>query len=150
MKKYYYNSPIGILEIICSPNTLYSLKIVDKFDVSNEETNFSENIKIQLDEYFLGKRKIFDININPQGTDFQKQVWNELLKIPYGTTKSYSEIAENIDNKKAQRAVGSACNKNPIMLIIPCHRVISRSGNLGGFAYGNNIKEQLLKIENYV
>ena len=150
MKKYYYSSPIGILEIICSPNTLYSLKIVDKFDVSNEETNFSKNIKIQLDEYFLGKRKIFDININPQGTDFQKQVWNELLKIPYSTTKSYSEIAENIDNKKAQRAVGSACNKNPIMLIIPCHRVTSRSGNLGGFAYGSNIKEQLLKIENYV
>ena len=150
MKKYYYNSPIGILEIICSENTLYSLKITDELDVSDEETNFSKNIKIQLDEYFLGKRKIFDININPQGTDFQKQVWNELLKIPYGTTKSYSEIAKNIDNKNAQRAVGSACNKNPIMLIIPCHRVISRSGNLGGFAYGNNIKEQLLKIENYV
>ena len=150
MKKYYYNSPIGILEIICSENTLYSLKITDELDVSDEDTNFSKNIKMQLGEYFLGKRKIFDININPQGTDFQKQVWNELLKIPYGTTKSYSEIAENIDNKKAQRAVGSACNKNPIMLIIPCHRVISRSGNLGGFAYGNNIKEQLLKIENYV
>ena len=150
MKKYYYNSPIGILEIVCSENTLYSLKISYKFDVTDEETNFSQNIKIQLDEYFWGKRKIFDININPQGTNFQKQVWNELLKIPYGTTKSYSEIAENINNKKAQRAVGSVCNKNPIMIIIPCHRVISRNGNLGGFAYGNNIKEQLLKIENYI
>ena len=76
MKKYYYNSPIGILEIIYSENTLYSLKITDELDVSDEKTNFSKNIKIQLDEYFLGKRKIFDININPQGTDFQKQVWN--------------------------------------------------------------------------
>ena len=81
------------------------MKISYKFDVTDEETNFSQNIKIQLDEYFWGKRKIFDININPQGTNFQKQVWNELLKIPYGTTKSYSEIAENIDNKKAQKVM---------------------------------------------
>lgn len=149
MKKYYYNSPIGIMEIICTENTLYSLKIIDKFDVSDKETYFSRNIKTQLEEYFLGKRKNFDININIQGTDFQKQVWQELQKIPFGKTQSYSEIAQLVGRKNAQRAVGSACNKNPIMIIIPCHRIISKNGNIGGFAYGNFIKQKLLELENH-
>lgn len=149
MKKYYYNSPIGIMEIICTENTLYSLKIIDKFDVSDKETDFSRNIKTQLEEYFLGKRKNFDININIQGTDFQKQVWQELQKIPFGKTQSYSEIAQLVGRKNAQRAVGSACNKNPIMIIIPCHRIISKNGNIGGFAYGNFIKQKLLELENH-
>ena len=145
--KFYYNSSIGILEIDYLNNTLYSLKVSDKLSSLNIKTDFSENIQLQPDEYFIGKRKNFDININPQGTLFQKQVWKELLKIPYGTTKCYSEIALKIGNQNAQRAIGSACNKNPILIIIPCHRVISKNGNLCGFAYGNRIKEQLLKIE---
>ena len=147
MKNYYYKSPIGNLEIVCSENSLYSLKLSNNLDVSDKETDFVKDIRKQLDEYFLGKRKIFDINLSPKGTDFQKRVWSELLKIPYGRTKSYSDIAESIGNKNAQRAVGSACNKNPIMIIIPCHRVVSKNGTLGGFAYGNDIKKNLLKIE---
>ena len=148
MEKSYYKSPIGILEIICENSKLVSLKLVDYCEKSNIETDFIKDIKKQLDEYFIGKRTIFNIKINPTGTDFQKLVWKELQKIPYGKTKSYSEVAESIGNKNTQRAVGSACNKNPIMIIIPCHRAVSKNNNLGGYAYGSEIKQKLLNIEN--
>ena len=147
MEKYYYKSPIGILEIICKKDALCSLKLVKNANKSDSETGLIKEIKSQLDEYFSGKRKIFNIKLFPEGTEFQKKVWIELLQIPYGKTKSYMEIAENIGNKNAQRAVGSACNKNPIMIIIPCHRVISKNGKLGGFAYGNFIKQKLIDLE---
>lgn len=147
MEKSYYKSPIGNLEITCKNNELVSLKIVKTTTNNGIDTAFIEGIKLQLDEYFSGKLQIFDIKINPEGTEFQKLVWNQLQKIPYGKTKSYSEIARTIGNPNAQRAVGSACNKNPIMLIIPCHRVISKNGNISGFAYGNTVKQKLLEIE---
>jgi len=148
MEKSYYKSPIGILEIICENNKLVSLKLVDCCEKTTVETNFIKDIKKQLYEYFSGKRTIFNIKINPTGTDFQKLVWKELQKIPYGKTKSYSEVAMSCNNKNAQRAVGFACNKNPIMIIIPCHRVVSKNNNLGGYAYGSEIKQKLLNIEN--
>ena len=147
MEKFYYKSPIGILKIICENNCLISLKPVEKADKSDSETELIKEIKTQLDEYFLGKRKKFDIKINPKGTEFQKKVFGELLRIPCGKIKSYSEIAAALGNLNAQRAVGSACNKNPIMIVIPCHRVISKNGKLGGFAYGNKIKQELLETE---
>ena len=150
MEKSYYKSPIGILEIICNNNILVSLKLVDCCEKTTVETDFIKDMKNQLDEYFSGKRKVFDIKINPTGTDFQKSVWKELQKIPYGNTKSYSEIAAAAGNKNAQRAVGYACNKNPIMIIIPCHRVVSKNNNIGGYAYGKNIKQKLLNIENCI
>lgn len=148
MEKSYYRSPIGVLEIICENNALSSLKLAKNAVKSDNETTLINEIKTQLNEYFSGKRKLFDIKLKPKGTDFQKKVWKELNKIPFGKTKSYSEIAANMGNKNAQRAVGSACNKNPIMIIIPCHRVISKNGKLGGFAYGNSVKQKLLEIEN--
>ena len=148
MEKSYYKSPIGILEIICENNKLVSLKLVDYCEKTSVETDFIKDIKNQLDEYFSGKRKVFDIKINPTGTDFQKLVWKELQNIPYGKTKSYSEVAESIGNKNTQRAIGNACNKNPIMIIIPCHRVVSKNNNLGGYAYGSIIKQKLLNVEN--
>jgi methylated-DNA-[protein]-cysteine S-methyltransferase len=144
MGKSYYKSPVGILEIVCENDTVTSLKLVEKAPKSNSE---NKSIETQLDEYFSGKRTGFDIKLKPKGTEFQKLVWSELQKIPFGKTKSYSEIAQIIGHPNTQRAVGSACNKNPIMIIIPCHRVISKSGNLGGFAYGNLIKQKLLNIE---
>ena len=147
MEKSYYKSTIGILEIICENNKLVSLKLVDYCEKSNIETDFIKDIKKQLDEYFLGKRTIFNIKINPKGTDFQKLVWSELQNIPYGETKSYSEIAAATGNKNAQRAVGNACNKNPIMIIIPWPRVVSKNNNIGGYAYGRSIKQKLLNIE---
>ena len=148
MEKSYYKSPIGILEIICEKDTLISLKLVEYAGKSENETALIKEIETQLDEYFSGKRKFFDIKINLSCSEFQKLVLKELQKIPYGKTKSYSDIAKIIGNKNAQRAVGSACNKNPVMIIIPCHRVISKNGELGGFAHGNDIKQQLLKLEN--
>ncbi len=147
MEKSFYKSPIGILEFACENDELIYLKLSADFNQSSKETVFIKNIKLQLEEYFLGKRHCFDIKINPQGTDFQKFVWKELQKIPYGETKSYSDIAEAVGNKNAQRAVGSACNKNPLMIIIPCHRVISKNGEIGGFAYGNSVKQNLLNLE---
>ena len=150
MEKSYYKSPIGILEIICENGELVALKLVDYCEKSNIKTDFIKDIKNQLGEYFSGKRTTFDIKINPTGTDFQKMVWKELQNIPYGETKSYSEIAAATGNKNAQRAVGNACNKNPIMIIIPCHRVVSKNNNIGGYAYGRSIKQKLLNIENGV
>ena len=148
MEKTYYKYPIGILEIICENSKLVSLKLVDYCEKSNIETDFIKDLKNQLDEYFSGKRTIFNIKINPAGTDFQKLVWKELQNIPYGKTKSYSEVAMSCNNRNAQRAVGSACNKNPIMIIIPCHRAVSKNNNLGGYAYGSIIKQKLLNVEN--
>lgn len=150
MEKSYYKSPIGVLEIICEKNSLISLKLVKNTDKADRETALIKEIKIQLGEYFSGERKIFDIKLKPTGTDFQNKIWKELQKIPYGETMSYSEIAATVGNKNAQRAVGSACNKNPIMIIIPCHRVISKNGKLGGFAYENTVKQKLLVLENNV
>ena len=101
-----------------------------------KETSLIKNTKQQLDEYFAGKRKKFDIPIKLEGTDFQIKVWKELLKIPYGETCSYLDIAKRIGNPKASRAVGMANNKNKIIIIVPCHRVIGSNKKLVGYACG--------------
>jgi methylated-DNA-[protein]-cysteine S-methyltransferase len=101
----------------------------------------------QLQEYFAGQRNVFDLPLDFAGTEFQKKVWQALLSIPYGQTRSYRDIAEQIGNIKAVRAVGAANGKNPISIIAPCHRVIGRSGKLIGFAGGLDKKEILLNLE---
>ena len=101
----------------------------------------------QLEEYFKGKRKVFDLPLDAKGTEFQELVWTQLSKIPYGKTFSYSEIAAQILNSKAVRAVGTANGKNPLCIIVPCHRVISASGSLGGYSGGLAIKTKLLGLE---
>lgn len=101
----------------------------------------------QLDEYFAGKRKTFSVKLKFVGTGFQKQVWNALLTIPYGETRSYGEIAVQIGNPKAVRAVGAAVGRNPLSIIAPCHRVIGSTGKLTGFAGGLAAKSRLLEIE---
>ncbi len=101
----------------------------------------------QIQEYLRGQRKAFDIPLDLRGTEFQKAVWQALLEIPYGTTKTYSEIAREIHRPKAVRAVGSAIGANPVPIVVPCHRVIGKDGSLTGFAGGLDMKEQLLKIE---
>lgn len=107
---------------------------------------FSEVIK-QLNEYFNGQRHTFDIKTNPQGTPFQRRVWQQLTTIGYGERRSYKDVASAIGNDKASRAVGMANNKNPLPLIIPCHRVVGSNGKLTGFAHGLEMKEQLLELE---
>ena len=146
-EKFYYKSPIGILEIELGHGTIQRLIVVESCSKISKRTGYFTEVAKQLDEYFAGKRTKFELKISPKGTEFQKKVWEELLKIPYGKTKSYQEIAEAIGNTNAQRAVGAACNKNPILLIIPCHIVISKTGKLTGFACGVDRKEQLLKLE---
>ncbi len=101
----------------------------------------------QLDEYLKGKRREFDLPLAPKGTDFMKAVWNCLITIPYGATKSYKQIAEAAGNPKACRAVGMANNKNPIPIFIPCHRVVGTNGSLTGYRGGLEIKQKLLEIE---
>jgi methylated-DNA-[protein]-cysteine S-methyltransferase len=101
----------------------------------------------ELEEYFLGKRKTFSVPLNPKGTEFQMKVWKELGQIPYGETISYEELAKRIKNPKAVRAVGAANGKNPLWLIVPCHRVIGKNGSLTGYAGGLSVKKKLLSLE---
>jgi len=103
----------------------------------------------QLAQYFDGRLTQFDLDLQPGGTDFQKQVWQALLTVPYGTTATYGQIAERIQNPKAFRAVGLANRCNPIPIIIPCHRVIGKNGKLTGFAGGLDIKQALLDLETH-
>ena len=102
----------------------------------------------QLRDYFLGNRKQFDLPLAPKGTDFQKLVWNEVAKIPYGETATYSDIAQRIHKPKAVRAVASAISRNPLHIFIPCHRVVAKNG-IGGYAAGIEIKKFLLNLEKY-
>jgi methylated-DNA-[protein]-cysteine S-methyltransferase len=108
---------------------------------------FFLSVKKQINDYFGGFLKKFDIKINPQGSEFQKKVWNELRNITYGKLVSYQYIAEKIGNKNASRAVGMANNKNPLPLIIPCHRVIGKDGKLTGFSAGIQLKKNLIELE---
>jgi methylated-DNA-[protein]-cysteine S-methyltransferase len=118
-------------------------------DVVHDQLQLDPYI-IQLDEYFKGKRQTFDFVIDLRGTDFQKSVWKALLNIPYGTVKSYSEIAREICRPNAVRAVGSANGANPIPIVVPCHRVIAKDGTLGGYSGGLDIKRELLDIEGII
>ncbi|MFK5953464.1 MAG: methylated-DNA--[protein]-cysteine S-methyltransferase [Desulfobacterium sp.] len=109
--------------------------------------DFFEDIKLQVLEYLDGKRKTFNVALNATGTEFQEKVWAKLCDIPYGSLVSYKDIAKKMGNSKASRAVGAANGKNPIPLIIPCHRVVGSNGDLTGFAHGLNIKEKLIALE---
>ncbi|EHJ00261.1 methylated-DNA/protein-cysteine methyltransferase [Clostridium sp. DL-VIII] len=111
------------------------------------ETPLLKKANEELQEYFSGKRKVFDLPLVMEGTEFQKMVWKALSEIPYGTTCSYKDIALKIGNEKASRAVGMANNKNPIPIIVPCHRVVGTNGKLVGYAGGLDVKQKLLEIE---
>ena len=110
----------------------------------------TDRAAVQLEEYLNGKRRHFDLPLRPQGTEFQRSVWNALLTIPYGETRSYKEIAQAVENPKAFRAVGMANNKNPISIFIPCHSVIGSSGSLVGYGGGLELKKRLLELESMV
>lgn len=154
-----YQSPIGTIRVIADES---GIKRIEIFDDQWEEylTNNPEIVEDQdlcgealrqLDEYFNGKRKQFDLPLSIEGTDFRKKVWQALLTIPYGEVRSYAEVAEMIGNPKAVRAVGQANKANQIPIIIPCHRVIGKSGDLVGYA-GNrtSFKEKLLEGEGFL
>ncbi len=121
-----------------------SFEILEEWAVNDD---FHKESIMQIKDYLDGKRKRFDIEINPRGTEYQKKVWAELLDIPYANLCSYKDIAIKTGNGKASRAVGMAIGKNPIPLIIPCHRVVGKNGKLTGFAHGVEMKRQLIELE---
>ena len=148
----YINTMVGKIGIIEEDGKIIEVvigrELVENNDIIEKDTEILKEAVKQLNEYFEGKRKVFDLSVNPKGTEFMQSVWKELEKIPYGKTATYKEIAERVGNPKAVRAVGMANNKNPIPIIIPCHRVIGANGKLVGYALGLNMKDQLLKLEN--
>lgn len=145
----YYNSPIGILQLCCNDkDELLSLLFKDSIDNKESDCSFLKNVKKQLDGYFDGTLKEFDIKLNfNSGTEFRQKVWTALLNIPYGKTASYKDIAIAINNEKAVRAVGSANGKNPFGIIVPCHRVIGANNTLVGYTGGMDKKVWLLEHE---
>jgi len=154
----FYSQPkIGLLYLREYNGFLTDLRFISKDEMiqieakdpnGKKEDNVLKEAINQLDEYFIGKRKTFDLPLQPNGTIFMQSVYNALLKVPYGKTASYKDIAIAIGNDKACRAVGNANNKNPIAIIIPCHRIIGQNGKLVGYAGGLEIKKALLSLEN--
>jgi len=146
---YTYDSPYGTVIIESDGNAITGIKTgkSKKPEGKKEASTLTDVAAKQLEEYFAGKRKKFDLPLNPAGTDFQISVWKALQNIPYGKTRSYKQVAEMIGNKKACRAVGMANNKNPIWIVIPCHRVIGADGTLTGYGGGLNMKKRLLELE---
>lgn len=144
-----YESPVGYLSIKYNDGNVISLKrLMAKPKDFGTKTKLTDRVVKQLEEYFAGKRKVFAFPYGLEGTEFQKKVWAELEKIPYGETRSYGQIAKAIGNPKASRAVGMANNRNPIIIVVPCHRVIGSTGKLVGYGGGLEMKETLLKLEN--
>ena len=145
--RYIYNSKIGNILITADEKSILTVSFTDETVNFLEKNDVIDQVILQLDEYFSGTRRIFDLSLNPNGTEFQKRVWDELVKIPYGETRTYKEIAKMIGNENLSRAVGNANNKNPIAIIIPCHRVIGSNHKLTGYAYGLDKKKKLLDLE---
>ena len=148
---YIYKSIIGNIYIKTDENYVYNISFVD-INLTMEGSKYKKNIiteKVikQLEEYFNGKRKTFELPVKLIGSEFQKKVWKELQKIPYGQTRTYKDIAIKIGNPNASRAIGNANNKNPIAIIIPCHRVIGSNSKLVGYAGGIDKKFKLLELE---
>lgn len=150
MYYYDYETPVGIVRIMEENNAVISIGIkkdgIEKSGIEHE-TALLQKAARQLAEYFEGKRKVFDLPIALKGTAFQKKVWDALCTIPYGETRSYREIAKQIGNEKACRAVGGANHNNPIMIVVPCHRVIGTNRSLTGYAGGLSVKKYLLELE---
>ena len=146
-------SPVGELLIVADDRAIRYVNFQDGLHPMDIDPSWTKGGKLalraarQLDEYFARKRKDFDLPLEPEGTEFQRSVWDELLAIPYGVTRSYGEQAARIGNPNAQRAVGAANGKNPIAIIIPCHRVIGTNGRLTGFGGGLSNKQTLLDFE---
>jgi methylated-DNA-[protein]-cysteine S-methyltransferase len=148
-------SPVGVLKLVASEQGLAAVLWEDDDPkrvrlgemLESRRHSILLGAERQLQEYFDGSRRSFSLKLDPQGTPFQKSVWSALLTIPFGETRSYGELAKQIKIPKASRAVGAANGKNPLSIIVPCHRVIGSDGRLVGFAGGLMVKEKLLAIE---
>lgn len=144
---------LGTILLAGDPEGLKVLNIQDgkrKYTIPSDwgkNSTFFKDVEEQLNRYLAGELKEFDVELSPEGSDFQKKVWCALTKIPYGTTISYGDVAEMIGKPKAARAVGNANSLNPIQIIIPCHRVVSSNGKLAGYAGGLDVMVELLELE---
>ena len=144
----YYKTPIGTAKIIGDQKGIQSISVLDDtFETSKEIPSFLKQCISQLDEYFAGTRTEFDLQLNPQGTEFQLKVWSYLKKIPKGKTKSYLEVAKAIGKPSAFRAVANAVGKNPFPPKIPCHRVIRSDGSMGGYSGKGGIKKKKILLQ---
>ena len=147
------SSPVGRLMLIGDENGLSRIQFETKEKPLTKPKNleldsdYFQEASQQLNQYFQNKRTSFDLKLNPKGTEFQLKVWQQLQKIPYGSTATYLDLALTLKNKNYCRAVGGANNKNPLPIVIPCHRVIGKNGDLVGFAGGLNVKKHLLELE---
>lgn len=149
----YMTSPIGILKITASDTAVTAVERISAeerpagMEDKTVENRFIRQCREELQEYFAGRQRSFDVPLAPSGTPFQQRVWNALCQIPYGQTRTYSEIAQMAGNPKASRAVGMANHRNPILILIPCHRIIGADGSLTGYAAGLETKKYLLQLE---
>lgn len=142
------SSPIGTIRIKATEKGLKELSIVNKKgDQIKPHTALLKEIVSQLKEYFVGSRRSFELPLDADGTDFQKAVWKATSKVPYGKTVQYQDIAKKIGKPLAVRAVGTALGKNPLCIIVPCHRILPKSGGIGQYAYGSKTKQWLLDHE---
>lgn len=145
--RFTYDTVLGSVTFVEEDGALLAITTHRPYEGIEQETALIKEANRQLSEYLKGERKAFDLPLNPKGTDFQKRVWRALCDIPYGETRSYKQIAEAIGNPKAVRAVGMANNRNPITIVVPCHRVIGADGKLVGYGGGLEMKDFLLRLE---
>ena len=144
----FLKSPLAITKIVGDANGISEISVSDEGEVSVSIPKELEQAVIQLQDYFEGKRTNFHLKLNPKGTEFQQRVWQELLNIPFGKTLSYLELSKKLGDVKAIRAVAAANGKNPLWIVVPCHRVIGTDGSLTGYAGGLGRKKWLLEHEN--
>jgi methylated-DNA-[protein]-cysteine S-methyltransferase len=147
LKTQYLESPVGLIEIRCSEQGVRSVHFAEQRFFETQENVHNLLVVKQLAEYFNGKRKVFDVPFDLEGTPFQQRVWQELLTIPFGKTRSYMDVSRALGDPKAIRAVGTANGRNKIAIIIPCHRVIGSDSSLTGYAGGLHRKRWLLDFE---
>lgn len=140
-------SPLGTLRILASQHGIREIAFVESTETPAAPSPLTDTCREQLSAYLKGELHDFDVPLDPQGTPFQQRVWAALSRIPFGETRSYADIARDIDNLKAMRAVGAANGRNPLPIVVPCHRVIGRDGTLTGYAGGIERKAWLLELE---
>lgn len=148
METIFIKSPLGITKIVGDEDGISEISVLSDGEVSIKIPKELNESVLQLNEYFEGTRTVFDFKINPKGTEFQQKVWVELFKIPFGKTISYLELAKKLGDPKVIRAAASANGKNPLWIVVPCHRVIGTDGSLTGYAGGLWRKKWLLEHEN--
>ena len=144
----FIKTPLGIAKIIGDEEGISEISVQDEGEISKSVPKELKEVVAQLKDYFSGKRNDFDLKLNPKGTDFQQKVWKELLNIPFAKTMSYLDLAKKLGDPKVIRAAASANGKNPLWIIVPCHRVIGTDGSLTGYAGGLWRKKWLLEHEN--